>query len=210
METEQKLQYFDLHSYGRQRCVFLVLLMLNRRPRGPLHWVLAFFTASYQHLLWTPFQSGAPSPFGLVWLSLPHLVYNSVWSLTVTVLTSVFTELYNSSTSTQSPTCFWNCMFDRHQAEITVMQFTLFRCISLWVYHGNFFTSSHFVSQFPPTWFPLITAIRMCHFLSVHHLGMAFLAGSKVKIQHKVDLCKKIHKIFPYIWFVTFFHKNSR
>ena len=24
-----------------------------------------------------PTQSGAPSPFGLVWLSLPHLVYNS-------------------------------------------------------------------------------------------------------------------------------------
>ena len=64
------------HSYGRQCCVFLVL-MLNRRPRGPaLCWMIAFFTASYQHLLWT--QSGAPSPFGPVWLSLPHLVYNSV------------------------------------------------------------------------------------------------------------------------------------
>ena len=95
------------HSYDRQRCVFLVLLMLNRRPRGPLCWVMAFFTASYQHLLWTPIQSGAPSPFGLVWLSLPHLVYNSVWSLTATAtLTSVLTELYNSSTPTQSPTRF--------------------------------------------------------------------------------------------------------
>ena len=91
------------HSYGRQRCVFLVLLMLNRRPRGPLCWVMAFFTASYQHFLWTPIQSGAPSPFGLLWLSLPHLVYNSVRSLTVTAtLTSVLTELYNSSTPTQS------------------------------------------------------------------------------------------------------------
>ena len=85
LETEQKLQYFDLHSYGRQRCVFLVLQMLNRRPRGLFCWVMAFFTASYQHLLWTPIQSGAPSPFGLVWLSLPHLVYNSVRSLTATL-----------------------------------------------------------------------------------------------------------------------------
>ena len=75
----------------------------TRRHRGTLFWVLAFFTASYQHLLWTPTQSGAPSPFGLVWLSLPHLVYNSVRSLTAT-LTSVMTELYNSSTPTQSPT----------------------------------------------------------------------------------------------------------
>ena len=78
--------------------------LLNRRPRGPLCWVMAFFTASYQHLLWTPTQSGASTPFGLVWLSLPHLVYNSIRSLTGTVLTSVLTELYNSSTHTQSPT----------------------------------------------------------------------------------------------------------
>ena len=35
---------------------------------------------------------------------------------------------------------------------------------------GFFFTWSHFTSQFLPTRFPLITAIRMCHFLPVHHL----------------------------------------
>ena len=103
LETEHKLQYFDLHSYGWQRCVFLVLLMFNRRPRGPLCWMMTFFTASYQHLHWTPIQLGPQGPFGLMWLSLPHLVYNYVRSLTV-ILTSVLTELYNSSTSTQSPT----------------------------------------------------------------------------------------------------------
>ena len=36
----------------------------------------------------------------------------------------------------------------------------------------------------PPTWFLLITAIGMCHFLPVHHFEMACLAGSKVNIQH--------------------------
>ena len=56
-----ELKYFDPHSYGRQSCVFLVLLMLNRRPWGPLCWVLAFFTASYQHLLWTTTHQG-PKP----------------------------------------------------------------------------------------------------------------------------------------------------
>ena len=35
----------------------------------------------------------------------------------------------------------------------------------------------------PPTRFLLITAIGMCHFLPVHHFGMACLAGSKVNIQ---------------------------
>ena len=58
LETEQKLQYFDPHFYGRQRCVFLVLRMLNRRSWGPLCWVLAFFTASYQQLLWSPNSIG--------------------------------------------------------------------------------------------------------------------------------------------------------
>ena len=60
------------------RCVFLVLLMLNRRPWGPLCWLLPFFTASYQQLLWSPNSIGVPEgPLGRVWLSLPHLVYNS-------------------------------------------------------------------------------------------------------------------------------------
>ena len=51
-----------------------------------------------------PNSSEPQGPFGLVWLFLPHVVYNSVWSRTATVLTSVLTELYNSSTPTQSPT----------------------------------------------------------------------------------------------------------
>ena len=173
------------HSYGRQRCVFLVLLMLNRRSWGPLCWVMAFFTTSYQQLLWTPTQSRAPSLFGLVWLSLPHLVYNSVRSLTVCLLSWLSYIIVQHPLSRQLD--LWNRMFNRHQAEITVMQFTGH---SLPVHQSmsvpwEFFTSSHFISQFPSTQFPLITAIRMYHLLPVHHLGMAFLARSKVKIQHK-------------------------
>ena len=45
---------------------------------------------------------GPEGPFGLVWLSLLHLFSNSVRSLTVWL--PVLTELYNSSTPTQSPT----------------------------------------------------------------------------------------------------------
>ena len=85
-----ELLYFDPHSYGHQRC------------DAEWCWMMAFFTASYQQLLWTPTQSGAPSPFGLAWLSLPHIVYNSVRTPTVWLL--VLTELYNSSMPTQSPT----------------------------------------------------------------------------------------------------------
>ena len=115
LETEQKLQYFDPHSYGRQPCVFLVLQMLN--------WMMAFFTASYHQLVWSPNSIGVPEgPFGRVWLSLPHLVYNSVRSLTVWLLS------WLSHIIVQRPLShlldLWNRMFDRHQAEITVMQFT--------------------------------------------------------------------------------------
>ena len=45
----------------------------------------------------------------------------------------------------------------------------------------GFFSSSHFISQFPPTRFPLITATRMCHFLPVHHLEWHFWPGQNVK-----------------------------
>ena len=74
LETEQNWNILTPHSYGRQCCVFLVLQLLNRRPRDPL-W-MDFFTASYQQLLWSPNSIGvAEGPFGRVWLSLPHLVY---------------------------------------------------------------------------------------------------------------------------------------
>ena len=53
-----------------------------------------------------PNQSGDQGPFGLMWLSIPHLVYNSDSNSNRNSLTSVLTELYNSSTSTQSPTRF--------------------------------------------------------------------------------------------------------
>ena len=138
---------------------------------------MAFFIASYQHLLWTPTHQGPNGPFDLMWLSLPHLVYNSVQS--PTQLAWLLSWL--SYIIVRRPLDLWNRMFNRHQAEITVMHFTGH---SLPVHQSmsvpwEFFTSFHFISQFPPTRFPLTTAIRMCHLLPVHHLGMAFLAGSK-------------------------------
>ena len=88
-----------------------------QRPTLP-----AFSTALYQHLLWTPTQSGAPSPFGLVWLSLSHLVYNSVRSLTVWLLSWLSYIIVQRPLSRLLD--LWNRMFDSHQVEITVMQFT--------------------------------------------------------------------------------------
>ena len=75
--------YNDPHSYGHRRCVFHVLMMLNRRPGGPpLCWALAFSTTSCLWLIWSPTQSGAPrAPSTARWLSLPHLI-RLLWSPT--------------------------------------------------------------------------------------------------------------------------------
>ena len=53
------------------------------------------------------------------------------------------------------------------------------------------FTLSHFISQFPPTRFPLLTAIGMCHFLPVHHLGIAFFDRVKRSKHNSTNRSRK-------------------
>ena len=121
---------------------------------------------------------GPEGPFGLAWLSLPHLV-----SITPTPTPTVTIWLLSwlSYIIVQRPLNLWNGMFDRHQAEITVMQFTGH---SLPVHH----------SEVGPSPCPILSAELTCE-ISSHNchwnvslpsgasLWMAFLAGSKVKIQ---------------------------
>ena len=125
-----------------------------------------------------------------MWLSLPHLVYNSVRSPTATRtgtgtnLSSVLTELYISSTSTQSPTRslkshVWSSSSGNnyHAVHRSLSSgASVYECTM-----GISFTSSHFISQFLPTRFHLITGIRMCHFLPVHHFEWHFWPGRRPK-----------------------------
>ena len=94
-------------------------------------------------------------------------------------------------------------MFNRHQAEITVMQF---RGHSLPVHQSmsvpwEFFSSSHFISQFPPTRFPQITAIGMCHFLPVHHHEWHF---ARAEGQNITSLSLSVIFCFFYFSFLSF------
>ena len=149
-----ELQYFDPHSYGRQRCVFLILLMLNRRPGGSICWL------SLLHLINNfsgPRLTRAPrAPF--TGLSLPHLVFKLVESPTPDFLSWLSYIIVQRPLN--RPLNPWNGMFDRYQAEITIMLFTGH---SLPVHHSMsvpwdfFFTLSHFISQIPPTRFLSIT-----------------------------------------------------
>ena len=77
--------------------------LLNWRSRGPLCWVMAFFTASCQHLHRTSTHQGPKALRPGVAFPTTSVPSPSP-TLTVTNLPSVLTELYNSSTPTQSPT----------------------------------------------------------------------------------------------------------
>ena len=88
------------HYYDRHVVSFFVLLMLGSTPSG--------------------FSEG---PLGRVWLSLPHLVSRCLefyWQLLwhPTQLNYIIIQRPHDR-----PLDLWNRMFNRHQAEITVMQF---------------------------------------------------------------------------------------
>ena len=95
-------------------------LRAHSGSRGPFCRVVAFCTTSCLQLVWSPTQSGVPrAPSAGWWLSLPHLVSNFSGPQRTGFLSPP------SYIIVQSPTQYlWNGMFDRHQAEITVMQFT--------------------------------------------------------------------------------------
>ena len=170
-------EIFWPQSYGRQRCVFLVL---NRRPRAHS----AGWWLSLLHLI--SIFSGPQTPSGsprapLARCGFPYHISSPTVCNSNSTLHARRTQL--SYIIVRRPLDLWNRMFNRHQAEITVMQFTGH---SLPV-HGSmsvpweFLSSSHFISQFLPTWFPLITAIRMCHLPPVYHLEWHFWLGQRPK-----------------------------
>ena len=63
-------------------------------------------------------------PFGLMWLFIPHVIYNSVRSLTGTIWLLSWLSYIIVQRPLSRLLDLWNHMFDRHQVEITVMQLT--------------------------------------------------------------------------------------
>ena len=108
-------------------CLSRSLVLLNRRPRAHS----AVWWLSLLHLI--SIFSGlqlirTPGPFGLVWLPLPHLTplelnsncpcHCQLPQLPYWLRYIIVQRLHDR------PLDLWNRMFNRHQAEITVMQFT--------------------------------------------------------------------------------------
>ena len=175
LETEHNWNILTPKLWPSALCLSRSLGLLNRRPRGSLCWVLASFTASYQQLLWTPTHQD-PKPLR------PGVAFPTT-SLPQLAATQLARRTQLSYIIVRRPLDLWNRMCNRHQAEITVMQFTGH---SLPVHQSmsvpwKFFSSSHFVGQFQPTRFPLLTAIGIYHFLPVHHLEWHFGPGRRSK-----------------------------
>ena len=138
-------------------------------------------------------------PFGRVWLSLPHLVYNSVRSLTQLTWLLSWLNYIIVQRPLSRPLDLWNRMFDRHQADITVMQFighSLPVHQSMSVPWEFFFTLSHFVSQFPPTPLECATSFR-CITLNGIFGRVEAQNTTVVLAEHKVKI-KEIEKVNKY------------
>ena len=171
----------NCHSYGHQRCVFLVL---------------------------QDYSTGGPGAqlSAECWLSLPHLVSNfsgpqlnrgprgplSAWRgiryHTSSITPTVWLLSWLSYIIVQRPlNCLldlWNGMFDRHQAEITVMQL---RGHSLPVYQSMSVSWDFLPCPISSAKHAYAISSHKCHWNvslpSGASLWMAFLAGLKVKIQ---------------------------
>ena len=123
LEIEHNCNILTPLSYCRQRCVFLVLQGCSTgSPEATLlgdGFLYGILSASSPDLN----SSGPKGSFGLMWLSLPHLVYNSVRSSTQLPATQLARRTQLSYIIIRRPLDLWNRMFNRHQAETTVMQF---------------------------------------------------------------------------------------
>ena len=91
--------------------------LLNQRPKGPLCWVRAFSTASC-HQRVSKYHRGSPGPLrpGVAFPTTSRLLLQLSDFLSWVSYIIVQRPL-------NRPLNLWNDMFDRHQAEITVMQF---------------------------------------------------------------------------------------
>ena len=183
LETEQKLKYFDPPSYGRQRCVFLVSWCSTGGPgfHSTGYWLSLLHLIS---IFSGPQLIRAPSPFGRgCGLSITP---TPTVTGTRTVLTSVLTELYNISTPTRSPTrsVEWHDWSSSSGNNCHAVHRSLSSGASVYECIMGF-TLSHFISQIHPCDLFRLLAIGTCPFFPVHHFVMAFLAGSKGKIQHQ-------------------------
>ena len=176
LETEPNCNIFCLHSYGHQRCVFLVLQGCS--TGGP---ALCWMLFSLPHLITN--RPDLQTLSGVLsagwWLSLPHLVSNSSVLQLSNFLSSPSYIIVQSLTQSLE----WHVWSSSSGNNCHAVHRSLFSGASVYECTMGFYLVQY-CQQSPPTQFLLTPAIEMCHFLPMHHFRMACLAGSKVNIQH--------------------------
>ena len=114
----------------------------------------------------------------------------------------VFTELHNSSIA-QSISSEWHVWSSSSRNNCHAVHRSLSSGASVYDCTMGFYLVPYCQPSLPTRFLP-ITAIRMCHFLPVHHFGMACLARSKVNIQHNQFRVNEEYFTFPLciLWLV--------
>ena len=193
---QTELQYIDPHSYGHQRCIFLVLQCCSTGGLGAQLSAECWLSLSHLVTNGSPNSLGVPRPpSARWWLSLPHLVSNSS-DLQLTDFQSPPSYII-----VQSPTQYlpmtghwdvslplsleWHVWLSLSRNNCHAVHRSLSSGASVYECTMGFYLVPYHQPS-PPTQFLLITAIGMCYFPPVHHFGMACLAGSKVNIQQKL------------------------
>ena len=187
--TTQFLEKYTSHFIwkGSKRVYCRGSWRLNRTAIywPPLLWPSVFLSRSPDAAQLEAHSAGCRLP-------LPHLVTNG--SGLQTHWLPVFTELYNSSI-THSISLEWYVWSSSSGNNGHAVHRSLSSSASVYNCTMGFYLVPY-CQPSPPTRFLPITAIGMCHFLPVHHFGMACLAGSKVNIQ-------QVEVGFKHLWPMT-------
>ena len=116
LETEQNCNILTPLLWPSALCLSRSPGLLNRRTRRPTQ--LALSTTSYQQLLWTPTHQGLQGTLR------PGVAFPTTSSLLLQLSDFLSWLSYIIvQRPLNRPLNPWNDMFNRHQAEITVMQF---------------------------------------------------------------------------------------
>ena len=124
-------------------------------------------------------QPEARGPSRRVLFSLPHLVSNSSVLQFADFLSSPSYIIVQSTTQSLE----WHVWSSSSRNNCHAIDRLLSSGASVYDCTMGFYLVPY-CQPSPPTRFLPIIAIGMCHFLPVHHFGLACLAGSKVNIQH--------------------------
>ena len=143
----------------------------------PLLWPSAFCLPRSLGLL---NQGGAEAHSAGCGLSLPHLATDGSDLKTLDFLSSPSYIIVQSPTQSLE----WHVWSSSSGNNCHAVHSSLSSSASVYECTMGFYLVPYFQPS-PSTRFLLITAIGMCHFLPVHHFGMACLAGSKISIKQE-------------------------